>query len=184
MKKDNKRMTREERRKQILESALKVFIEKGYNGSTTIDIAKEAAISEVTLFRYFDSKKQIFMDAIEPILITSLKESLVQSKGLEPIEKLEYILRDRIKFISEHSEVIRLILMESQVNPEVADFDFIKQITSMLKDSIKDTGIDLEDEDFSTRLIMGSILSFLYLPKIENKEIDAYVRKLVDTITK
>lgn len=184
MEKINKRMTRKERRKQILESALKVFIEKGYNGSTTLDIAKKADISEVTLFRYFDSKKQMFMEAIEPILITSLKESLVESQDLEPIEKLEYILKNRIKFISQHNKVIKLILMESQVNPEVADFDFIKQITSMLKDSIKDTDIDLEDEDFSIRLMMGSILSFLYLPKIKNSEIDSYVEKLIDTITK
>lgn len=184
MEKINKRMTRKERRKQILESALKVFIEKGYNGSTTLDIAKKADISEVTLFRYFDSKKQMFVEAIEPILITSLKESLVESQDLEPIEKLEYILKNRIKFISQHNKVIKLILMESQVNPEVADFDFIKQITSMLKDSIKDTDIDLEDEDFSIRLMMGSILSFLYLPKIKNSEIDSYVEKLIDTITK
>ncbi|MGO1580133.1 TetR/AcrR family transcriptional regulator [Anaerosalibacter sp. Marseille-P3206] len=184
MEKTNKRMTREERRKQILESALKVFIEKGYNGSTTLDIAKKADISEVTLFRYFDSKKQMFMEAIEPILITSLKESLVESQGLEPMEKLEYILKNRIKFISQHNKVIKLILMESQVNPEVADFDFIKQITSMLKDSIRDTDIDLEDEDFSIRLMMGSILSFLYLPKIKDNEIDSYVEKLIDTITK
>lgn len=184
MEKVNKRMTKEERRKQIIESALNVFIEKGYNGSTTIDIAKEADISEVTLFRYFDTKKQIFIEAIEPILIRSLKESLEESEGLDPRKKLEYILRNRIKFISDHNEVIKLILMESQVNPEVADFDFIKQITSILKDSIRDTGIDLEDEDFSIRLMMGSILSFLYLPKIENEEIDSYVEKLVDTITK
>lgn len=184
MEKTNKRMTREERRKQILESALKVFIEKGYNGSTTLDIAKKADISEVTLFRYFDSKKQMFMEAIEPILITSLKESLVESQGLEPMEKLEYILKNRIKFISQHNKVIKLILMESQVNPEVADFDFIKQITSMLKDSIRDTDIDLEDEDFSIRLMMGSILSSLYLPKIKDNEIDSYVEKLIDTITK
>ena len=184
MEKTNKRMTREERRKQILESALKVFIEKGYNGSTTLDIAKKADISEVTLFRYFDSKKQMFMEAIEPILITSLKESLVESQGLEPMEKLEYILKNRIKFISQHNKVIKLILMESQVNPEVADFDFIKQITSMLKDSIRDTDIDLEDEDFSIRLMMGSILSFLYLPKIKDNGIDSYVEKLIDTITK
>ena len=184
MEKINKRMTRKERRKQILESALKVFIEKGYNGSTTLDIAKKADISEVTLFRYFDSKKQMFMEAIEPILITSLKESLVESQGLEPMEKLEYILKNRIKFISQHNKVIKLILMESQVNPEVADFDFIKQITSMLKDSIRDTDIDLEDEDFSIRLMMGSILSFLYLPKIKNSETDSYVEKLIDTITK
>ncbi|NMA85014.1 MAG: TetR/AcrR family transcriptional regulator [Epulopiscium sp.] len=184
MEKGNKRMTKEKRRKQILESALNVFIEKGYNGSTTIDIAREADISEVTLFRYFDSKKQIFVDAIEPILITSLKQSLVEFKDSEPMRKLELILRERIKFISEHSEVIKLILMESQVNPEVADIDFIKQITSILKNTIKDAGINLEDEDFSIRLMMGSILSFLYMPKIKDNEIGAYVGKLVDIITK
>lgn len=180
----SKRMSREERREQILESALNVFIEKGYNGSTTADIAKESDISEVTLFRYFDSKKQIFMDAIEPILITSLKESLEASKDLEPMEKLEYILKNRIKFISEHHEVIKLILMESQINPEIADFDFINQITSLLKDSIKEAGIELQDEDFSLRLLMGSILSFLYLPKIDDEEIDNYVKNLIDKIIK
>lgn len=180
----NKRMSREERKEQILESALNVFIEKGYNGSTTVDIAKEADISEVTLFRYFDSKKQIFMDAIEPILITSLKESLEESKDLESMKKLEYILKNRIKFISEHNEVIKLILMESQINPEIADFDFINQITSLLKDSIKEVGIELLDEDFSLRLLMGSILSFLYLPKTNDREIDNYVKNLMDKIIK
>lgn len=180
----NKRMSREERKEQILESALNVFIEKGYNGSTTVDIAKEADISEVTLFRYFDSKKQIFMDSIEPILITSLKESLEESKSLEPMKKLEYILKNRIKFISEHNEVIKLILMESQINPEIADFDFTNQILSLLKGSIKEAGIELQDEDFSLRLLMGSILSFLYLPKINDIEIDNYVIKLIDKIIK
>ncbi|WMM26155.1 TetR/AcrR family transcriptional regulator [Tissierella sp. MB52-C2] len=179
-----KRMSREERREQILESALNIFIEKGYNGSTTMDIAKEAGISEVTLFRYFDSKKQIFLDAIEPILVTSLKESIVASKDLEPIEKLEYILKDRIKFISKHHEVIKLILMESQINPEIADFNFINQITSLLKDSIKETDMEIKDESFLIRLLMGSILSFLYLPKIDDGDIDNYVKNLIDKIIK
>src|SRR5699024_4861509 len=154
---------------QILESALAVFIENGYNGATTMDIANRADISEVTLFRYFDSKKQIFMEAIEPILITSLKKSLELSKDLEPMEKIEYILKNRIKFISEHHEVIKLILMESQVNPEMADFDFINQITSLLKSSIIEAGIELQDDDFSLRLLMGSILSFLYLPETDDR---------------
>src|SRR5699024_9293755 len=150
----------------------------------TMDIAKEADISEVTLFRYFDSKKQIFMDAIEPILITSLKESLELSKDLEPMEKLEYILKNRIKFISQHYEVIKLILMESQINPEIADFDFINQITSLLKDSIMEADIELQDDDFSLRLLMGSILSFLYLPETDDNEIDNYVKNFIETIVK
>ena len=175
-------MTKEERREQILGSALNVFIEKGYNGSTTVDIAKEAGVSEVTLFRYFDSKEQIFLEAIEPILVTSLKESIIASKDLEPIKKLEYILKDRIRFISEHNEVIKLILMESQINPKIADFNFIDQITNLLKDSIKETGIELKDDDFTIRLLMGSILSFLYLPKIDDKEIQNYVKNFINKI--
>ena len=180
----SKRMSKEERREQILESALAVFIENGYNGATTMDIANRADISEVTLFRYFDSKKQIFMEAIEPILITSLKKSLELSKDLEPMEKLEYILKNRIKFISEHHEVIKLILMESQINPEIADFDFINQITSLLKSSIIEAGIELQDDDFSLRLLMGSILSFLYLPETDDREIDNYVKNFIETIIK
>ena len=45
------RMSRKDRQYQILEAALTVFIEKGYNGATTAEIAKAANISEVTLFR-------------------------------------------------------------------------------------------------------------------------------------
>lgn len=180
----NKRMSREERREQILESALNIFIEKGYNGSTTIDIAKEAGISEVTLFRYFDSKKQMFLDSIEPILISSLKQSLVASKDLATIEKLEYVLKDRIKFISKHHKVIKLILMESQINPEVADFNFINQITLLLKDLINEAGIDLKDEGICLRLLMGSILSFLYLPEVNDEEINNYIENLINIIIK
>lgn len=182
--KSKRRMGREERREQILESALNVFIKNGYNGATTVDIAKEAGISEVTLFRYFDSKKQIFTEAIEPILVTSLKESIVASKDLDPIKKLKYILKDRIRFISDHHEVIKLILMENQINPEVANFDYINQVASLLRESIKEAGIEFRDNDFSIRLLMGSILSFLYLPEINKEKIDRYVEEFIFTIAK
>lgn len=177
-----KRMTKEERRKQILDSAMKVFIRNGYNGATTLDIAKEAGISEVTLFRYFSSKKELFMNGIEPILITTLEDSLVATKDLEPMEKLKYILKDRIQFISKHHEIIKLILMESQINPEVADFNYINKITSLLKDSIKESGIEFEDKEISLRLLMGSILSFLYLPETDEEKIDDYINKFIEVI--
>ncbi|MFA7412797.1 MAG: hypothetical protein WCZ27_11205, partial [Tissierellaceae bacterium] len=77
-----------------------------------------------------------------------------------------------------------LILMENQINPEIAGFNFINQISNLLRDSIKETGIEIEDEDFSIRLLMGSILTFLYLPKVNRKEIDDYVRKFIEKIVK
>ena len=178
----NSRMTKEERRQQILNSAMKVFVERGYNGATTLDIAKEAQVSEVTLFRYFSSKKEIFTEGIEPILITTLKDSIVSIDGLETVEKLKYILKERIKFISEHHKVIKLILMESQVNPEISKINYINKIASLLKESIHEAGIELKDEDTSLRLLMGSILSFLYLPEIDEDKIDEFIDSFIMTI--
>ena len=50
-----RRLSKEERRLQILTAAKKVFIEKGFAGTTTAEIAKAADISEVTLFRNFQN---------------------------------------------------------------------------------------------------------------------------------
>ena len=181
-KKRSIRMSREDRRAQIIDSAMKVFVRKGYNGATTADIADEAGISEVTLFRHFDSKRELFMAGIEPILITSLEDSITESKDLGPIKKLKYILKDRIDFVSKNHEMIKLILMESQINPEIAEIDYIDKIISLLNDSIKETGIELKDEDLSLRFLMGSILSFLYFPEDNEGKIDEYVEKLIRTI--
>ncbi|HCW72829.1 MAG TPA: TetR/AcrR family transcriptional regulator, partial [Clostridiaceae bacterium] len=54
------RMNKDDRRKQIIDSAMKVFRERGFKGATTIEIAEAASITEVTLFRYFSSKQEIF----------------------------------------------------------------------------------------------------------------------------
>ena len=175
-------MTKDERRQQILDSAMKVFVERGYKGTTTLDIAKEAQVSEVTLFRYFSSKKEIFTEGIDPILITTLKDSIVSLDGLEAVDKLRYILKDRIKFISEHHKVIKLILMESQVNAEISKINYINKIASLLKKSIHEADIELKDEDASLRLLIGSILSFLYLPESDEGKIDEFIDSFIMTI--
>lgn len=178
-----RRMSREDRRAQIIDSAMKVFIDKGYNGATTADISKEAGISEVTLFRHFSSKKELFMEGLEPILITSLENSIAESKDLQATEKLKYILKDRINFVSNNHQVMKLILMESQINPELADLDYVNKIVSLLKKSVKETGVKLKNEKASSRLLIGSIFSFLYFPETNEEKIEEYIDNLILTIT-
>ncbi|MEO8111987.1 MAG: TetR/AcrR family transcriptional regulator [Ginsengibacter sp.] len=52
---------KENRRSEILEAALTVFAESGYNGATINMIADEAAISKGLLYNYFESK-EILLD--------------------------------------------------------------------------------------------------------------------------
>ena len=47
------------RRKQILEAALVLFLEKGINGTTMQDIADKIGISKGLIYRYFSSKNEI-----------------------------------------------------------------------------------------------------------------------------
>lgn len=177
-----KRMSKEDRRKQILDSALKVFIEKGYNGTTTQEIANAADISEVTLFRHFSSKQEIFMEGIEPIIVNTLKSSIIASKELSPIEQFKYILIERIKLISKNHGVIKLILMESDVSDGLINLNYIDKVKSIFKTMILDMGFDMKDEELTLRLLMGGILSFLYMPEVKEENIEKFVEQIIPCI--
>ena len=55
---------RVERRKQILESALAVFSQKGFHASTLSDVAAHVGVSQGTIYWYFSSKEELFDAAI------------------------------------------------------------------------------------------------------------------------
>ena len=58
-------MPAHERREHILETAAKVFSEKGYRMASVSDIGEGAGIGRGTFYLYFDSKKEIFLELIE-----------------------------------------------------------------------------------------------------------------------
>jgi len=59
MSKEKRELLTDFRRKQILEAALVLFLEKGINGTTMQDIADKAGISKGLIYRYFSSKNEI-----------------------------------------------------------------------------------------------------------------------------
>jgi AcrR family transcriptional regulator len=50
------------RREQIVKAAEKVFAEKGFHEATISEIAREAGLSEPTLYEYFSSKEEILFN--------------------------------------------------------------------------------------------------------------------------
>jgi AcrR family transcriptional regulator len=59
-----RRITGTERREVILEAARDVFVSCGYAGARTKDIAEGAGVTEALLYRHFDSKQQLFEEAV------------------------------------------------------------------------------------------------------------------------
>lgn len=63
-----RRLSAEERRHQIVESARAVFLRQGYAGTRTREIAEQAGITEAFLYRFFDSKEDLYKaSVVEPM---------------------------------------------------------------------------------------------------------------------
>lgn len=173
------RMNREDRRKQIIEAAMSVFVEKGFKGTTTSEIAATAEVSEVTLFRYFSSKQEIFLEGIRPIMVETLEEAIGTSKHLESPEQLKALLLGRILFISRNYEVVKLILNEASLLDDMGKGSFIEMNLHFIRTMLDGMGIAKDRQDAAVRLIMGTILSFLYMPEKDADRISQHV----DTVT-
>ncbi len=64
---DPVRRSADERRDEILKVAFLAFGTRGFEGTSTEDIARAAGVSQPYLFRLFGTKKQLFLAAVERV---------------------------------------------------------------------------------------------------------------------
>ena len=99
----------------ILDAATKIFAEKGFDGGRTSDIAKEANISEGTIFRYFKTKKDLLVGLLmslivkffRPLMFKSM-EKIMDNKKDESINVvLKNMMMDRMALIKRNGQIGR-----------------------------------------------------------------------------
>ena len=61
------RLPAAERRRLLIETAISVFTEGSYRGTTTAEIARAAGISEPILYRHFASKRELYLAALDHV---------------------------------------------------------------------------------------------------------------------
>jgi AcrR family transcriptional regulator len=61
------RLPAAERRQALIETAIRVFSDGSYRGTTTAEIAREAGVSEPILYRHFGSKRELYLAALDHV---------------------------------------------------------------------------------------------------------------------
>lgn len=61
------RMAAADRRQHLVETAIRLFTEGSYRGTTTAEIARAAGVSEPILYRHFASKRDLYLAALEHV---------------------------------------------------------------------------------------------------------------------
>jgi AcrR family transcriptional regulator len=108
-------------RQRILQAAAQTFAEKGYARATTRIIAAAAEVNEVTLFRHFGNKKNLFTAVIQQYsALNQLENAAAQFTGhyRQDLHRLGQLL---YKAITERQDAMRLMLCEASEMPEVRD---------------------------------------------------------------
>ncbi|HEY9228017.1 MAG TPA: TetR/AcrR family transcriptional regulator [Gemmatimonadaceae bacterium] len=115
----------EERPRQIIESALAVFGERGLAVARLEDIAKRAGLSKGTIYLYFANKEELFREVVRSTVISKLeeREQLLGEPGTAT-EVLEQFMRTYWKYLrsSEFAPIFRLVHAEIHNFPDLAAF--------------------------------------------------------------
>ena len=61
------RMAAADRRRHLIETAIRLFTEGSYHGTTTAEIARAAGVSEPILYRHFASKRDLYLATLEHV---------------------------------------------------------------------------------------------------------------------
>ena len=61
------RMAAAERRQHLIETAIRLFTDGSYHGTTTAEIARAAGVSEPILYRHFASKRDLYLAGLEHV---------------------------------------------------------------------------------------------------------------------
>ncbi len=116
-----RRMSAEERERQILDTAKRVLASSNYRASTTARIAAEAGVSEPVIYRHFHSKKELFLRVLDDTAAFMLSYWGKAAEGLtDPVEIIRAVGTSHFFFIQQHQAEAKILF---QAVSEVDDPD-------------------------------------------------------------
>jgi len=193
------RLTGKARKEQIVQTAVQLFSEVGFHGTTTRALARKAGISEALLFRHFPNKESLY----EAILQRKMEESLpMLLSGLPLQEGPERVLKTLsyriVRLHEDDPSFLRLLLYSALENHELSKLFFRKKtlpIVDFLSDYIEQSigkGLMKETADARTTAFafMAMVIGYVQtriifkIPEIATKPVEEWLDRYVDVFLK
>ena len=108
------RMPAAERRLALVDTAIRLFTESSYRGTTTADIARAAGVSEPILYRHFDSKEALYRSVLEQVFqipgLGSLLVQAVQKRDYQLVQALSLLAGAAVVLASLAADLVQAVL--------------------------------------------------------------------------
>ncbi|MBU7568043.1 TetR/AcrR family transcriptional regulator [Weissella sagaensis] len=186
-------------KREILKATIKLLAEQGYQGTSTAMIAREAGLSEATIFKHFKTKKILLNSILQPLmkqLLPNFGEQFinhVQEHATTIDDLIAYVVRDRYYFLIDNYQVSIILLNQILVDEKFGD-DLKQTLLPKLTPGFKriqhllDVTDDIDPQIVPSdivKLVLGQFIThFLgqYKLKLPQEEPEIVIKKIT-TIT-
>ncbi len=132
-----------EKQKAVLRASLTLFSEKGFENTTTGDIARMAGVGEGTVYKQFKTKEQLLKTIITPAIeqvipkvVNEFVDTVTGEEKLSFAEFLHDVVQNRLEFASDNLPQLRIFAREILINPKVKS-QLKNEIHELLKGKLK-----------------------------------------------
>jgi len=169
------------RREQILRAATRVFAEKGFNRATTREVAREAGISEGTIYNYFEDKDALLMAIMDVLNETERRAEDFESGLVRDFEGfVEAYLHHRMAVIWENREIFRVVMSEMLVNARLRE-RYMREVVGPtvkigeenFRTRVKQGKVRATDASLAVRVSAGAVFGLLVLGLLGDEEVGA-----------
>ncbi|WP_170560806.1 TetR/AcrR family transcriptional regulator [Ruegeria atlantica] len=181
---------------QIIEAAVVEFQEKGFAAASMDRISAQAEVSKRTLYKYFESKENLFRSIV---LELSNRFAAVRDVRYEKGRDIREQLTDlawaegRVLMLPEVMAMARMVISETLRNPDLAaaaqgKLDKTAIFIEMLKDAAEDGQLRIENPEQAGQEFIGLIKSRAFWPMVftgnvlNEAEMTATIESSVDMI--
>ncbi len=187
-------MKKADTKERLFEATLKLISEKGYLGATTREMAQEAGVTELTLFRHFGSKEKLFMEVLNKYtFLPKLKELLPELEHLSYDDALRLVANKFLLTLKQRKPMIKIMYSEVNLYPEKIRQVYNKFITeirltlaSYFASQQKKGVLRKVSPQVAARMFLGMLFSYFRTEEmmkgadIARNKMEKDIRELVD----
>jgi AcrR family transcriptional regulator len=112
------RLSADERRRQLIDTATRLFARRGFSGTTTREIARAAGVNEAIIFRFFPHKDDLYAAILEQKSAEARTDDLIHAlRDMAAADDDAGVIRTVVSQVVEHHrrdpEFLRLMLHSS-----------------------------------------------------------------------
>lgn len=117
-----RRRQAEQRRAQLIDTALDVFAEKGVDAATVKNLSEAAGVAQGLLYHYFRSKEDLLQAALERhYFLPDLRHIISPDHDRPAGEILLTVVQRFATMLDEHRALVQVMIREGPSNPAVAE---------------------------------------------------------------